>query len=201
MTRARRAMLGNLLFVAIIASGVAWLLYRQDLVAHKADQPYTTMRILPDSLTQRPIADSSHWGLFYSIETLKRESCDEILVERFIHRIGETDQIAANRDISGEIVAAADTERVTHGLHVRLAKPLGHGDYFLLLRSTCYVAGDDGIKNALSPAAEAFVCFRVPQVMARSEEVQRLQPVSENCRRELSQAIVRPWHYRLANGR
>lgn len=203
MTASRRMVISNLLFVAVVAVIVAAILYRTDpgRIVQTATKPYMTMLIQPDSLHQHQIDDTTQWGLFYTLETLKQNTCHEVLVERFLHRIGEPFPLASNRDISGEIVAPGDTERLTHGLHVRIPHALAPGDYFLLLRSTCYVTDDEGVKTALAPPAEAFVCFRVPPITDRSEEMQRLQPVSDNCRRELSSAVVRSWPYRLANGR
>lgn len=204
MTRTqRRTAIGNLLFVAILAAGIAWLLYRtdQERIVEKVAQPYATLRILPDSLSQHPIAGSPHWGLFFSLSTLKRESCAEIIVERFVHKIGDLEPIARNIDISEEIVPAGNVERIIDGLNVRMPRPLGPGDYFMLIRSTCHVHDEDGNQLPLSPPAETFICFRVPSYALGHEEVQRLDPISETCRRDLSTVTLRQPSSHLVNAR
>jgi hypothetical protein len=193
MTKTRkRALASNLLFVSVIAAGVAWFLARtdQERLAEQVSAPYMTLRILPDSLIQRPVTGGTDWDLFYSIEALKQRSCAEILVEKFVHQLGEIGPLASNRDLIGETVSPSPNPVIRVGLHVRLGGKLPPGEYFMLLRSTCYVTAD-GVKTALSPPAEAFLCFRVTTPSNPGEEFPRLTPVSENCSRQLSAVSVR----------
>lgn len=188
----RQLVLSNLLVGALIAAGVAWLLYRTDdqRLARETNRPYMTMEIVPDSLRQGVITGTSQWGLFYVLRALKQASCDEILIERFVHRLGEPAPIATNRDIHGEIVSAGPEKQITGQLYVRLVQPLDTGDYFLLLRSTCYVI-EEGERIAMTPPAEAYICFHVPDQIEAPLR-QRIRPISANCNRELSQITVRP---------
>lgn len=189
----RRSLAGNLLFVAVIAAGVAWFLARTDQarIAEQINAPYMTMRILPDSLIQRQLDGGKEWNLFYSAEALKQRSCAEILVEKFVHRLGESGPLASNRDLIGEVFPPTTEPVIRTGQFVRLGGKLSPGEYFILLRSTCYVSAADGSKAALSPPAEAFLCFRVTALSNPGEEFPRLAPISENCSRQLSAISVR----------
>lgn len=186
MTKAqRRTVIGNLLFVSVVAAGVAWLLYRtdQNRLVQEFSQPYATITILPESLGQHKIAGTPYWSLSFSILAKKHHDCTEIVIERFVHKVGDSFPIVTNRDISPQLVPASANPSLIEGLDVRMPAPLGPGDYFVLIRSTCHVVNSDGNRVPLSPPAETFVCFNVPYIRPPLVEIQRLQPVSEDCRR------------------
>lgn len=199
--------ISNMLFVAVLAAIVAFLLWRTDAerivleVQKKVEEPYATMKIVPDSLEQHPIPHTTNWGLFYNILVSKPVKCSEIRVQRIVQRIGEPTPIANNTDVSKEIVEAAPIEQLVEGLHVRLHAPLGSGDYLLVIISTCLIVNGDSEKESLPGKAEAWICFRVPEVPEGTFFEDHMQPISENCSRELSDVTVRPWSRRFASGR
>lgn len=185
----------DLAFCLLLVAGVVFLLWRTDRerLVEIAIEPYAAMEIIPESLEHAPIADSNgEWGLFFGARVLKNQSCEEIIVERFVHRMGEAAALATNRDISAETVKPSPDTQIVPGLHAKLTKPLEPGDYFFLLRSTCYVADEKIGKMQLGPPAEAFICFHVPEHHGHPMDRQLLQPVSENCRRELSDLVLNP---------
>jgi len=204
LTRRKVELTKNILVCLAVAAVVASVLYRTDRerIASQVAEPYARIEIIPDSIEQRPIEGSTQWGLFYDLRSLKTTECDEVVVERLVQVIGSAFPVANSREITGELVKAGPDERITSGLHVALTGPLAPGNYFMLLRATCFQNDPEAPgRRALSPPAEAFVCFSVPGVRPTPLGRERLQPVSENCRRELADFVLHRGQVRFVMSR
>ena len=188
----------DFLFVSAVAGVTALaLLQIQFPTKHALDtEPYAAIEIIPDSLVQRPVlAGGTEWSLFYSIRILQAVACDDVVVERFLHKLDDPFPYANNRDVLPDQAKPSSRPIVMKGHQVHLGAPLGPGNYFFLMRSSCNIA--DPTKPGKRPVglpAESYVCFQVPELPTETGNfIRRLQPVSENCRRELSEvAVARP---------
>lgn len=166
MTRAqRRSLAANLLFVSVIAAGVAWFLARTDQTKiAEQTAPYMALRIEDRDIQQVLTSTESgrKWRLLFTttVES-KSVSCDQVQVAKRLQRLDDPRVFASEESPTREVVRANRDRPVHIRAQLGLPGPMPAGAYVLTMTNTCYTLNPDKTLSQFGLSATATVCFLV----------------------------------------